>query len=529
MMLNSYLPNMRRRDVIASLAIGTTTALALSAGDSFASVASTQAIMGASASPLSLALYAAPSALALLLAGLGIRQSRLSRQLSDERASMDALRHAAYHDSLTGLRNRHALIEDFAAATVDRNLAGESVAVLLFDLDRFKFINDTMGHAAGDVVLKALGGRIAGACGPAQRAYRLGGDEFVVFWDCASGEAAISSFCRSLATSVFKPVEHGGGVIETSGSIGITLMRKGESTLSDMLKRADLALYRAKETPGLSYSLFTQSMDCDYKLRRGLEADMRAGLKNGAFNLSYLPVFAAGAQGAAGFSAQLTWTHPDHGLVAPELFIPLAEENGLTLLLGRWLLRRALADAAGWAPQIRLIVPLSAHQLSDPGFVTDVIAMLAAAGVAAQRLVFDLRSNAVPAGNRAGLQAIEQLRGAGVEIAVSDFSAGIAGLAMTRPHAVDRVRLDLEHVKAVAGEERFAQMLSLFLQLASTVETPVTLTGVDSPADLECAIAAGVSDVEGRFSGPPLSAEEVLEAFGGGELRDVPRLDRLAG
>jgi diguanylate cyclase (GGDEF)-like protein len=522
MMLNSYLPNRLRRYAFAGLAIGSMTALALSAGDSFAGVSSIQAVISASVSPLSLALCAVPSAVAILLAALGFRQSRLARQLGRERANADSLRHAAYHDNLTGLRNRHALTEDVGSLS-----AKGRRAILLFDLDRFKFINDTMGHAAGDAVLKALARRIASVCGQTQTIYRLGGDEFVVLWDNAPGEDEISRFCDGLAETVFQPVEYGNYAIEIAGSIGIAVAEGRGITLSAALKHADLALYRAKETPGCSHCFFSDDMDSDYRLRRDLAADMRAGLTEGAFNVDYLPVFEAGSLAPKGFSAKLKWTHPAHGNVAPELFLPMAEESGLVVMIGKWLLGQALADAADWHEDADIIIPVSPAQLSDPGFVDDVSAALRRTGVAPERLVCDIRANAVAAADRIAMAAIDRLRGLGVKVAVSDFSAGIAGLAMTRPHPVDLVRLDLEHVKAIAGEARFAQMLSLFLQLASTVETPVILTGVDSQADLECAIAAGATEIEGRFAGPSLSADQVSAIFRKRETV-APRPARLA-
>lgn len=514
MMLNPYLPNRIRRYAFAGLAIGLLTALALYAGDSFAGVSSIQAAMGASITPFSLALSGVSTGLAVLLAlAFGARQFRLHQQLDRERSTADALRHAANHDSLTGLRNRRALGEDVEALLANVDGPDARVALLLFDLDRFKFINDTLGHGVGDTVLKTLGLRIGAACTSGQTAYRLGGDEFVVLWENAPCDVAISRYCKGLEASVFKPVDCADGALDTAGSIGISCSGQREFVLSDMLKRADLALYRAKETPGVSHAFFSDDMDSDYRLRRDLEADMRSGLTSGGFSIDYLPVHEAQAMHPTGYSAQLKWTHPVHGTVAPKLFMPVAEESGLVVMIGKWMLAEALLAAQSWGRSGEVIVPVSLAQLSDPGFSGLVTTLLNNTGVAPGRLVLDVRAAAVPEGDLAAMATIARLRTAGVRIAVSDFSAGIAGLAMSRPHPVDRVRLDLAHIKAIAGEERFAQMLGLFVQLAKTVDTPVTLTGVDDAADVESAIAAGAMEIEGRFAGPALSAAQVLADF----------------
>jgi len=510
MMLKSYLPDILRRYAIAGLAIGSLTALVFWAVESYAGVHIAQAAIRASISPLALALGTGPAVLALFLIAIGLRNSRLAKQLAHERANVHSLRQAAYHDNLTGLRNRHALSEDVAALVAD-SAQDERVAVMLFDLDRFKSINDTLGHGAGDQVLRVLTRRIERHCGGTQQVYRLGGDEFVVLWKDVPNDAAIGRFCTRLAEAVFTPVDYGNVTIDTAGSIGVAVMESGTVVLSDLLKRADLALYRAKETAGPSHCFYTDSMDSDYRLRRDLETDMRNGLSDGAFGVDYLPIYEAGSPRPVGFTAHLKWAHPLYGDVAPKLFMAMAEQSGLVVMLGKWMLGQVLDDAANWRSGIDVTLPVSPAQLATPGFAADVAEALSVAGVAPSRLVCDVFCNAISADDRIAMTEIDTLRRSGVWIAVSDFSAGIAGLAMNRVHPIDRVRLDTDHIKAIAGEARFVQMLSLFLQLASTVDIPVTLTGVDSRKDLECAISAGAVEVEGCFAGPALSATEVRE------------------
>ena len=505
MMLNSYVPNACRRYVIAGLVIAIVTPLAAVVCELLGGAGMAHAGYEFLTSPFGLAAVAAPLGITALVAGLGYRHDRLARQIRSERATTEQLRQAAYHDSLTGLRNRHALNED--VERIIRCKAGRSapMALLLIDLDRFKYINDTMGHATGDLVLKGLAERLQAYCIPGQRVYRLGGDEFVLLWERAPGTETITSYCDGLAAFVFRPVESPAGMIGTAGSIGSAVTDADVSSLSELLKRADLALYHAKEKQGSSHSFFTHDMDRDHRRRQKLEADMRAGIANGAFHLDYRPVVKASTLSVSGFTVRLRWPDFEDGDTVQEDFLPLAEASGLILPLGKWMLERALKDASGWREKVDITLPVSAAQLRDPGFAGWVIAALDKSGFDPVHLILDVASNAARHEGSVVLNNLDRLREKGVKISVSELAASIAGLSMARPFPVDCVRLDLSGIRSLAGEERLDQMLTLFLQLASTVETPVTLTGVDSMDDLKCACAAGAEQVQGAFAGNRIS------------------------
>ncbi|MDP2733546.1 MAG: EAL domain-containing protein [Hoeflea sp.] len=462
-------------------------------------------------SALWLAASAAPITIGLA-AGLGRRKTRLALETGRGQAEVERFRKAAYHDSLTGVRNRHALIEDLDEIVARTQGQPAAMTLLLFDLDRFKFINDTMGHSAGDAVLKTLAERLQGHGCAGRGVYRLGGDEFVILWEGSHSEGEISRFCEEFASSVFRPVIHGDAPIDIFGSIGIALAGD-EPVLSDLLRRADMALYCAKSKPGTSYCFFTEDMDSDCRRRRRLETAMRAAVASGAFELEYLPVLKAVTLSPSGFKARLRWTHPDLGDVSHTAFLQMAEDNGLIVLIGKWMLRQALSDAGRWDDRAEITLPVSALQLQDPGFAPLVLMALEDARVAPERLVIDIRSNASIGRCPIALTNLEQLRGGGVQIAVSEFAASVAGLSIGRPYPVDRVRLSLASIKAIAGETRMPQVLDLFLQLAAAVDTAVTLTGVDSEDDLQRACAAGAEQLQGGFAGAPLSAERALHYF----------------
>ncbi|MEP3435608.1 MAG: diguanylate cyclase [Hoeflea sp.] len=510
MTLNSYLPKAFRRYAIAGLAIASITPLAAFAGEVLVAGGSG---FETATSPLGLAAIAAPIAVTGLVAGLERRHNRLARRFKKERARAAQLRQAAYHDSLTGLGNRHALTE-----SVDRILAGKSdrpggLTLLLMDLDRFKYINDTLGHAAGDAVLKTLAGRLREHCSADHRVYRLGGDEFVVLWEGSQPQDAIAAYCEDLAVTVFRPVSHGSGTIETAGSIGIAISDGKGAVLSDILKRADLALYRAKSRPGTNHCFFSQDMDTDYRQRRELESAMREAVAEDAFRLDYLPVIKAGTLTPSGFKARLCWTRPGYGDVPQNVFMPMAEGSGLIVLIGKWMLRQALGDACSWHDNAEITLPVSALQFQDSGFASMVLTALKDARLAPGRLVLDVHAKSSIGECPVALANLEVLRAGGVQIAVSELAASVAGLSTARLFPVDRVRLDLGKIKSIAGEKRMAEMLNLFLQLASTVGTPVTLTGVDTEHDLKIACAAEPAEVQGDFAGTALSAGQALEFF----------------
>ncbi len=505
MMLNSYVPNACKRYVIAGLVIAIVTPLAAILYEVLLGAAIAHAGYEFLSSPFGLAAIAAPLGITVLVAGLGYRHDRLARQIQSERAVTEQLRQAAYHDSLTGLGNRHALSEDVERIIRCRTGKSPPVALLLFDLDRFKYINDTMGHAAGDLVLKVLAERFKTYCKPGQRVYRLGGDEFVLLWESAPGTKTISSFCDGLSAFVFRPVESPAGLIETAGSIGFAVTDDRVVTLSELLKRADLALYHAKDKTGSTHCFFTHEMEDNHRHRQQMEAEMREGIAAGAFHLDYQPVVKTSTLSVSGFTVRLRWSRSEEEDLAQEDFMALAEASGLILPLGKWMLERALTDAGGWADKADITLPVSAIQLRDPAFAQSVLDALERTGFEPGRLILDVESNATRTEAAIVLANLEKLREKGIKIAVSELAASIAGLSMVRAFPVDRVRLDFSGIRSLAGETRLVQMLTLFLQLASTVETPVILTGVDSEEDLKSACAAGAEQVQGAYTGTRLS------------------------
>jgi len=515
-MLNSFLPNKEQRYAIAGSAVGAMAPVMMFAGDITTNPGLMRIAEQLSHNPLYSAVFLAPLVLGWVFSAEGRRQDRMAAELVRERAAIEKLTHTAFHDALTGLPNRHALNQDISAILSADQAGPRLPVILLLDLDRFKFINDSMGHDAGDEVLMALTRRLRGVCGASRKIYRLGGDEFVIFWNGAPTRADVERFAGDLAETVFQPVAYAGSEIATGGSVGITFMTCDDATMSGILKRADLALYQAKEVQGNSHCFFTAAMDKDFRLRRGMENAMRAGLGTAAFRLDYQPVIEAATLAATTFQVKIRWSHPTHGDVAPEVFLPMAEKTGLIVLVGQWMLRQALSDAARWPASVGLHVDISAQQLTQPGFVNDLAALLAQFDIAPKRLTLGIAADALHAGHiRQTRLELHRLRSTGIVLALRDFGTGEVSLKSLRLAMLDQVQIDLGVLRSACGQRLEASLAKPMTELAASLGLPVVFDGVDTAADLEFVSGLGVKGVTGLFVGGCLTVRQVVRFHGG--------------
>lgn len=510
MMLNLLPSNMEKRYAIAGSAIGALAPMAWTSGslpsgthliDLVSAVALSPTLVGAT--------FVSSLALGYLAARAGRRLDELRAKLDEERVQIDRLHHTAYHDALTGLGNRHALGNDAASLIARKEPARRHAVVMLLDLDRFKFINDTMGHYAGDEVLLALTRRLRGFCGDSAKVYRLGGDEFVILMEGMPTEAEVDGFAKAMAKAVFRPVAYGGTEIDTSGSIGISWLVPEENGLSTALKRADLALYHAKETVGASHRFFTAEMDRDYQLRREMEATMRDGIAAGAFRIEYQPIVETGGLVPTAFAARLRWTHPVHGDVAPDVFMPLARETGLIALIDRWTLKAAIADVATWPDNLSIAVRLSPEHLGSPGFVAQFAADLERAGVEPGRIILDIEAETAGARASRGFAAtVRALHALGVVITASDYVGGQFEFQMSGRPPIDLWRIDLSSLVKIQGGRPDRTLASIVVDLAKSLGVRIRFEGIDNDDDLDFVrVFAGV-EAQGRFSGAGMGAAQ---------------------
>ena len=356
--------------------------------------------------------------------------------------------HLARHDPLTDLPNRLHLRERLEEVTASTR-KGEHVAVLCLDLDRFKEINDTLGHASGDIMLKAVGERLRSCLGPRDVIARLSADEFAIVQIEGEQPFAATALAGSLMEAMSQPFDFEGQPLTMDVSIGISVSSDDSKNADELLKNADLALHRAKAQGGSTYRFFEAVMDADMQARCKLQFDLRKALSNGEFELYYQPVVNLARNDISGFEALVRWKHPERGMVPPDVFIPLAEEIGFIVPLGEWALRTACATAAKWPEHIAVSVNLSPVQFRNPQLAKVVAAALAASGLPPERLELEVTETALFHDSETTLSMLYELRELGVRIAMDDFGTGYSSLSYLQSFPFDKIKIDRSFVKDI--------------------------------------------------------------------------------
>ena len=376
--------------------------------------------------------------------------SERTRELSQKNRELS---HQASHDALTGLPNR-AVVLDRAKQMLARvaRQPGMVVGALYVDIDYFKHVNDNFGHAAGDRLLKVVGERLQGAAREQDTVGRLSGDEFVVLVEAKAGEATIDLLADRLTGVLREPVEleDGREIFSTTASIGVAVRRSG--TPDALLRDADLALYAAKAAGKDRYALFEEDMSAGVKDRLELEADLSAALQDEQFFLLYQPILDLPSREAVGVEALIRWHHPRRGVLLPEHFIPLAEQSGVILPIGRWVLDEACRQAGVWAAEgleIGISVNVSAYQLGRSAFAKDVRRALHESGIEPSSLTLEITETALMRNVPAACEHLKEIRGLGVRIAIDDFGTGYASLSSLQRMPVDILKIDMSFVAAL--------------------------------------------------------------------------------
>ncbi len=414
--------------------------------------------------------------------------------------------HMARHDGLTGLPNR-ALFRD----SLDRRLAalrrhGGTCGVLCLDLDAFKAVNDTFGHAAGDALLREVARRIRAALRQEDLPARLGGDEFAILLGGEAGAASAAATAERLVASLREPVDLGGQEATVGVSIGIAFAPEHGLDSDTLVKRADLALYRAKSEGRNTYRLFAAAMDRAAEARRRLEIDLRLALQRGEFALHYQPVFDLASGRVEAVEALLRWDHPARGPLGPGAFLALAEESGLIVPLGEWVLRRALSDAQALPPGMRVVVNVAGGQLRQGGLVSVLRAALAATGTPPERLELDIaEAAAAEAGER-----LTDLAALGIGLAFDDFGAGASSLGALQRLPFGRIKL----APALTACPDDAGFLRAVVGLGRVLGRAVVAKGIETEAQLAAVREAGCTGAQGFLLGRPVPLCELAPALG---------------
>lgn len=434
-----------------------------------------------------------------------VERGRL-RQVRDMALQME---HMAHHDGLTGLPNRALLMKTMNACLEETVQAGKMFNVMLLDLDRFKTVNDTLGHASGDALLVSTASRIRSVLGPDDVAARLGGDEFAIVQKInrnplREGQKLASRILESISTSFMLE----GQEVMVGTSIGIACAPAHGASAGQLLQNADLGLYRAKAM-GRGISVFyEEGMDMAVQDQHALEIDMKFALQNNEFELHYQPIVNLGDGRISAYEALVRWRHRKQGLIPPDKFIPLAEETGFIIQLGEWILAQACTDATSWPDNIRLAVNLSAVQLRQSNIVSTVERTLQTSGLPAERLELEVTETVMLTGD-ASISALTKLKERGVRIVLDDFGTGYASFGALRNVPFTKLKIDREFVSGLPDDATSNAIISAMTTLARQVDMEITAEGVETPGQAAVLKVAGCTEAQGYYFARPMPASEL--------------------
>jgi diguanylate cyclase (GGDEF)-like protein/PAS domain S-box-containing protein len=432
--------------------------------------------------------------------------------ITERRRAESQVAHMATHDALTDLPNRVMLRERLAHA-VSRVKRGELAALHYIDLDHFKAVNDSLGHLVGDELLKQVADRLRGCVRDTDTVARLGGDEFAVI-QCTLAEAPDAALlAQRLRDAVRTPYSIDGNHVVIDSSIGIAMSPADGVSVEELLKNADLAAYAAKAHGRGTFRFFEAEMDRRIKLRRVLELDLRHALSNGEFKLFYQPIVSLQTGEVTSFEALIRWQHPVRGLIPPGDFIPLAEEIGLIVPIGEWVINRACTDAATWAEHIKVAVNLSPIQLTSNGLVDAVTRALARAGLPASRLELEITETVLMQNTAGTLATLHQLRALGIHFSMDDFGTGYSSLSYLRSFPFDKIKIDRSFVKDISEETSALAIIRGVTSLAHSLNMITTVEGVETEEQLEHVRPLGCAEIQGYLLSPPKSLEEIARQF----------------
>jgi diguanylate cyclase (GGDEF)-like protein len=434
------------------------------------------------------------------------------QDITEQRRSEAKIAHMALHDSLTGLANR-VLINERLAQALARTRRGEIVAVHFLDLDRFKGVNDTLGHSVGDQLLRLVTERLLLAARETDTVARVGGDEFAIVQVGISQPADATALAQRTIDEVSKPYSIDGHHIIIGTSVGIAV-GPGDGDIPDQLIRnADLALYRAKSDGRGTYRFFERAMDAQMQDRRAMENDLRNAVIHGEFELYYQPIMALESNDVCGFEALIRWNHPVRGLLLPGSFIALAEEIGLIVPLGEWIIRQACAAAASWPDDLQVAVNLSAVQFRTPGLVQVVVGALAAVGLAPARLELEITETALLQNNEQTLSILHQLRELGVRIALDDFGTGYSSLSYLQSFPFDKIKIDRSFIENISAGPSSRNIVRAVATMATGLGMTATAEGIETMEQLEAVRSEGCGEVQGYYFSRPMPGTEIERQY----------------
>lgn len=429
------------------------------------------------------------------------------RDLTEHREAESRIRHAATHDPLTDLPNRSLLMErlDRAIARSQRN--NRTTVLLYIDLDGFKAVNDTHGHGRGDEVLKDVSRILTANVRQIDTVARLGGDEFVILQEDQSPMAAQATALR-LIDEIAQGYGQGRSDILMGMSIGIAITPDDAVDAGEIMRLADVALYRAKADGKNQARFFERAMDQAARDQRSMEADLRLAIDSGQISIAYQPQMNAVTGDIVGFEALARWNHPVRGQVPPDVFIPIAERTGLIVHLGAWILREACRTAAGWTRPLRISVNLSPLQIRDRGLMPLIEDVLRETGLPPERLEMEVTETAILRDERGTVAALARMKALGLKIAMDDFGTGYSSLSSLNSFPFDKIKVDKSFVAGIEGGGKATTIVKAVIGLGRNLGLPIVAEGVENERQLELLRAEGCTEIQGFLIGRPLDISE---------------------
>lgn len=415
---------------------------------------------------------------------------------------------AARHDPLTGLANRLMIREQLEEALLRQEEDCSACSLLLVDLDRFKLVNDTLGHAVGDELLRSVAGRLRRCAGEGASVGRLGGDEFAILWYGAHEDSELAELSQMVIGQVSESYRIAGSELTIGATIGIASSPRDGCSQEELTRSADLALYRAKEAGRGSFQFYDATMVEEARWKRQLESDLRCALQQGGLDLAYQPFVDAQTGRVMGKEALLRWRHPEHGEIPPDLFVPVIEDVGLISQVGNWVIRQACAEAAAWPDDALVAVNVSAAQLPGPVLANAVIGALASSGLAAERLELEITETSFLSDDAATLDALEALRRLGVRLVLDDFGTGYSSFGYLARARFNKIKIDKSFVHAVSeGSRQASAIVEAIIALAHGLRLQITAEGVESAAQAALMRRLGCDLLQGFYFGRPAAPD----------------------
>ncbi len=432
--------------------------------------------------------------------------------ITEQKRAEERISYAAHHDALTGLPNRKLFSEQLEQA-LKRVRRGERLAVLYLDLDHLKRVNDTLGHSVGDKLLKGVADRLRGCVRDIDLVARLSGDEFAIIQTSIGRPSDAADLATRARETIHEPFDLDGHQVIVDISVGISIAPNDATELNELLKTADIALYEAKNTGRGTYCFYQTEMNERMQTRSKLERDLQSALTNGEFELFYQPIVDLEDNKIKTFEALLRWRHPERGLVSPTEFIPIAEETGLIVPLGEWVLRTACAEAANWPDDIGIAVNVSAIQLTSKNLINAVLGAIASAGLSASRLILEITESVFLENTFANLATLKSVHELGVRFAMDDFGTGYSSLGYLVSFPFSKIKIDRSFIAGLADKTESRAIVRAIADLARNLNMRIVAEGVETAEQREQARMLGCTDIQGYLVSAPRPAGEIRELF----------------